>query len=414
MHIATRRVEGFVESLTAIQPLRLAVTRFDKKDLLGVLGVLSEAGGEKIFQLFTKDEMQKEQHPHSKQSGPSLRLVAWEITRNCNLSCVHCRASATMGPYEGELDTQAGFKLLDQIKEIGDPIIILTGGEPLLRADIFDIARYGTDLGLRMVMAPNGTLITAETAGKMAEAGIKRISISLDGATREVHDRFRGVEGAFDGALRGADLAKKAGIEFQINTTITKSNLDQIPAIQELAIKLGAVAHHIFLLVPTGRGKYIVDKEINALEYEDTLNWFYDQRDNTPLQLKATCAPHYYRILRQNAKRDGKKVTFETHGLDAVTRGCLGGVGFCFISHTGIVQPCGFLDLNCGDITKKPFQKIWNDAEIFRNLRDFDGLTGKCGACEYRKVCGGCRARAFEATGDYMAEEPLCSYQPAC
>lgn len=359
-------------------------------------------------------EQQPHHHPKSPAKGPSLRLVAWEITRNCNLSCVHCRAAATMGPYEGELDTQAGFQLIDQIKAVGDPIIILTGGEPLLRPDIFEIARYGTDRGLRVVMAPNGTLITEDTAEKMAAAGIKRISISLDGATREVHDRFRGVQGAFQGALQGIDRAKKAGIEFQINTTITKSNLDQIAAIQKLAIKLGAVAHHIFLLVPTGRGKYIVDKEINAMEYEETLNWFYDQREITPLQLKATCAPHYYRILRQNSKRDGKKVTFETHGLDAVTRGCLGGIGFCFISHTGIVQPCGFLDLNCGDITQKPFQEIWNDSEIFRNLRDFDSLKGKCGVCEYRKVCGGCRARAFEATGDYMAEEPLCSYQPAC
>ena len=361
--------------------------------------------------------MKKEGHPRHSRKGPAnspnLRLVAWEITRNCNLSCVHCRASATMGPYEGELDTQAGLRLLDQIKAVADPIIILTGGEPLLRPDIFDIARYGTDLGLRMVMAPNGTLITEESAAKMADAGIKRISISLDGATREVHDRFRGVPGAFAEALKGVELARQAGIEFQINTTITKSNLDQIPAIQELAVKLGAVAHHIFLLVPTGRGKYIVDKEINALEYEDTLNWFYDQREQTPLQLKATCAPHYYRILRQNARRDGKKVTFETHGLDAVTRGCLGGVGFCFISHTGIVQPCGFLDLDCGDVTRQPFQDIWNNAEVFRNLRNFDALTGKCGACEYRKVCGGCRARAYEATGDYMAEEPLCSYEPA-
>ena len=364
--------------------------------------------------------MNNDEHPHShphkeKKDGPSLRLVAWEITRNCNLSCVHCRASATMGPYEGELDTQTGLRLLHQIKAVGDPIIILTGGEPLLRPDIFEIARYGTDLGLRMVMAPNGTLITKKTAAQMADAGIKRISISLDGATREVHDRFRGVEGAFDGALNGVELAKEAGIEFQINTTITKSNLDQIPAIQALAVELGAVAHHIFLLVPTGRGKYIVDKEINALEYENTLNWFYDQREKTPLQLKATCAPHYYRILRQNAKRDGKKVTFETHGLDAVTRGCLGGIGFCFISHRGIVQPCGFLDLDCGDVTRQPFQEIWNNAEIFRNLRNFDDLKGKCGVCEYRKVCGGCRARAYEATGDYMAEEPLCSYQPvAC
>ena len=351
-------------------------------------------------------------HSHAETKGSSLRLVAWEITRNCNLSCVHCRASATNGPYEGELDTATCLRLLDQIAEVGPAIVILTGGEPLLRPDIFEVAGYGTSKGLKMVMAPNGTLISKENAEKMASSGIKRISISLDGATREKHDLFRGVEGAFDGAFRGIANAKAAGIEFQINTTITQTNLDEIPKIQDLAIKLGAVAHHIFLLVPTGRGKYIADQAINAEEYEETLNWFYDQRENTPLQLKATCAPHYYRILRQRAKKDGKTVTFQTHGLDAVTRGCLGGTGFCFISHTGIVQPCGFLQLNCGDITQTSFPTIWNTSEVFLSLRNYDNLKGKCGKCEYRKVCGGCRARAFEAAGDYLAEEPLCLYQP--
>lgn len=341
-----------------------------------------------------------------------LRLVAWEITRNCNLSCVHCRAAATNGPYTGELDTDAALQLLDQIAETGNPIVILTGGEPLLRDDIFEVARYGTDKGLRMVMAPNGTLITAETAGQMADAGIRRISISLDGSTKERHDKFRGVDGAFEAALRGVEFAKSAGIEFQINTTITKANLEQIPRIQELAVELGAVAHHIFLLVPTGRGKYIVDQAITAAEYEETLNWFYDQREKTPLQLKATCAPHYYRILRQRAKEEGKTVTFESHGLDAVTRGCLGGTGFCFISHRGIVQPCGFLNLNCGDVTQTSFADIWHHSETFLSLRDFKNLKGKCGDCEYKRVCGGCRARAYEATGDFLAEEPLCSYQP--
>ena len=348
---------------------------------------------------------------HGENKGAQLRLVAWETTRNCNLNCVHCRAAATRGPYSGELDTPAAFALLDQIAELGNPIVILTGGEPLLRPDIFDIARYGSDLDLRMVMAPNGTLITESIARQMADAGIRRISVSLDGATREKHDRFRGVDGAFDGALKGIEMAKKAGIEFQINTTITRVNLPEIPQIQELAVSLGAVAHHIFLLVPTGRGKYIVDQEITAEEYENTLNWFYEQRDKTPLQLKATCAPHYYRILRQRAKKDGKKVTFETHGLDAVTRGCLGGIGFCFISHRGIVQPCGFLNVNCGDVTKKSFVDIWNHSETFTALRSYDRLKDKCGGCEYKRVCGG-RARAFEATGDILAEEPLCSYQP--
>jgi len=356
-------------------------------------------------------------HPHgahpSGEKGATLRLVAWEATRNCNLACLHCRASATMGPYENELDTEAALRLMDQIALVGNPIVILTGGEPLLRSDIFEIAKYGTAKGLRMVMAPNGTLITSEMAEQMASSGIKRISISLDGATKESHDQFRGVVGAYEGALNGIRHAKAAGIEFQINTTITKTNLDQIPVIQDLAVKLGAVAHHIFLLVPTGRGKYIVDQAIDAEEYERTLNWFYDQRDQTPLQLKATCAPHYYRILRQRAKQDGQSVSFKTHGLDAVTRGCLGGTGFCFISHRGIVKPCGFLDLNCGDVTRTSFDKIWHHSDIFLSLRDFKNLKGKCGRCEYRKVCGGCRARAFEATGDYLAEEPLCSYQPA-
>jgi heme b synthase len=263
-----------------------------------------------------------------------------------------------------------------------------------------------------MVMALNGTLVTEKIARQLVESGIQRVSVSLDGSSADSHDRFRQVEGAFEGTLRGIDLMKAAGLEFQINTTITKTNLDQIPAIQDLAVDLGAVAHHIFLLVPTGRGKYIVDQAIDAAEYERTLNWFYDQRAHTPLQLKATCAPHYYRILRQRAREDGISVNFETHGLDAVTRGCLGGIGFCFISHQGIVQPCGYLDLNCGDVRQSSFADIWNRSDIFLELRDYDKLKGKCGPCEYKRVCGGCRARAYEATGDFMREEPLCSYEP--
>lgn len=356
-------------------------------------------------------------HPSNGQGnsgqGFVLRLVAWETTRNCNLACMHCRASATRGPFAAELDTRASMHLLDQIAEVAKPIVILTGGEPLLRPDIFEIATYGTARGLRMVMAPNGTLITKALAREMAKAGIKRISVSLDGATKTSHDRFRGVEGAFDGAVRGIKMAKDAGLEFQINTTITKINLNEIPQIQELAIELGAVAHHVFLLVPTGRGKYIVDQEISAAEYERTLNWFYDQRAKTPLQLKATCAPHYYRILRQRAKQDGTSVTFKTHGLDAVTRGCLGGTGFCFVSHRGTVQPCGFLDVNCGNVTRTSFVDIWQRSAVFLSLRNYKKLKGKCGKCEFVSVCGGCRARAYEATGDFLAEEPLCSYHPA-
>ncbi len=353
-------------------------------------------------------------HPDNLGQGNAntIRLVAWETTRRCNLNCKHCRAVAENHPYENELSTQDSYKLLDQIREVGTPIIILTGGEPLLREDIFDIAAYGTKIGLRMVMAPNGTLITPDIAQRIKKCGIKRISVSLDGSTAQSHDDFRGLKNAFNDAIRGIKIAKAAGIEFQINTVITKTNLDEIPKILSLAESLGAVAHHIFLLVPTGRGKYIADSAIDAKEYEETLNWFYDQREKTSLQLKATCAPHYYRILRQRAKADGKKVTFETHGLDAVTRGCLAGTGFCFISHVGRVQTCGFLDVTCGDITQQTFKDVWENSTVFNELRDFNNLENKCGICEYKNVCGGCRARAYEATGNYLAEEPLCTYQP--
>jgi len=355
-------------------------------------------------------------HPHhtSKESdSPEPRLVAWETTRNCNLSCLHCRASARHGKYAGELDTDACLRLVDQIAETGSPIVILTGGEPLLRDDIFTIARYGTDKGLRMVMAPNGTLITEATARQMKESGIQRISISIDGATPESHDNFRGVPGAYEGALKGARLAAEAGVDFQVNTTITQKNMENLPEIMDLAENIGAVAHHIFLLVPTGRGKDMADQAISADDYEETLNWFYDRKKTTGLQLKATCAPQYYRIFRQRARQDGESISFQTHGLDAVTRGCLGGTSFCFISHVGIVQPCGFLELNCGDVTRETFGTIWNHSETFLKLRDFSNLKGKCGRCEFKKVCGGCRARAYEATGDFLEEEPLCAYQPA-
>jgi len=351
-------------------------------------------------------------HHNRKKDYPDIRLVAWETTKRCNLSCKHCRAIAEDHEYEGELSTEESKKMLDEIASIGSPIIILTGGEPLLRDDIFELAKYGTDKGLRMVMAPNGTLVTFENAVKMAESGIKRISISIDGSNENSHDNFRGMSGAFKSAMQGIENAKKAGIEFQINTTITQDNLEEIPDILNLAIKLGAVAHHIFLLVPTGRGKYIAEKTIDAKTYEKTLNWFYDQRDKVPLQLKATCAPHYYRILRQRAKREGKDVNFNTFGLDAVTRGCLGGIGFCFVSHTGQVQPCGFLELDCGNIRDASFVDIWKKAKIFNDLRNYDALKGKCGKCSYNDVCGGCRARAYEATGNYMEEEPFCLYNP--
>lgn len=329
------------------------------------------------------------------------------------MNCIHCRAAAHRGPYPGEFSTEEALGLIDEIASFAAPVVILTGGEPLLREDVFDLARRGTDRGLRMVIAPNGTLVDAEAARRMKESGIQRASISLDGATEATHDRFRQVPGAFAGALRGIDFLKAAGLEFQINTTVTQGNHRELPAILDLAVRLGAAAHHIFLLVPTGRGKDLRDPAISAGDYEKILHWFYDQQEKVPLHLKATCAPHYYRILRQRAKAEGKKVNPETFGLEAMTRGCLGGIGFCFVSHVGDVQPCGYLEVRSGNVREKGLREIWEDSPVFRQLRDFSAYKGRCGRCEYIRVCGGCRARARDQEGDFMAEEPLCTHQPS-
>jgi len=339
-------------------------------------------------------------------------MMAWELTRSCNLACTHCRASAERGPYPGELSTAEALRVMDEIALVGKPVIILTGGEPLLRPDVFDLSRYGTEKGFRMVMATNGTLFEEGTVQRMKDSGIQRISISLDGPDPASHDAFRRVKGSFEGSLRGIAMARRDGLDFQINATITKINLHLVPDILRLAIDLGAVALHIFLLVPTGRGKDLQDQEISPADYEKTLHWFYEQKDKVPLQLKATCAPHYYRILRQRAKKEGKKITSQTYGFDAVTRGCLGGIAFCFISHVGQVQPCGYLEIDCGQVRETSFEEIWNHSTVFSQLRNTQGYKGKCGRCEFRKVCGGCRARAYETSGDFMGEEPYCIYEP--
>jgi heme b synthase len=348
-----------------------------------------------------------------KKSGmlkPSLRMIAWELTRSCNLNCLHCRAAAGRGPYAGELTTEECFQFIDEVAAFSKPVLILTGGEPLLREDIFDIASYGTRKGLRVVMAVNGTLLSAEKAQAAKQAGIQRVSISLDGATAEAHDLFRGVTGAFAGAMEGISHLKEAGLAFQINTTVTKRNLGEIENILQLAMEVGAAAHHIFLLVPTGRGRELAHEGVTPEEYEQTLSWFAEQDGNVPIQLKATCAPQYYRIIHQQGKT--KDRVRQGEDLHTFTRGCLGGISFCFVSHQGDVQPCGYLETIGGNIRERSFQEIWAKAEVFQRLRDVSNLSGKCGRCSYRMVCGGCRARGYSLHGDYLAEEPLCPYQP--
>lgn len=347
--------------------------------------------------------------------APPLRLVAWEVTRSCNLACRHCRAEAHPEPYPGELDNAQAKRLIDSFTELGSPIVILTGGEPLLRPDVFDLAAHARDRGLRCVMAPNGTLISAQTAGRMFDSGIQRCSISLDGPDAASHDAFRGVPGAFAASLRGIGFLKQAGVGFQVNTTVTADNLHNFREIFQLAQDLGAEAWHIFLLVPMGRAAELRDQVITARQYEEVLNWLYDFRKGAGMHLKATCAPHYYRILRQRAAAEGlgdQEELFQAFGMDAMTRGCLGGTGFCFVSHTGRVQPCGYLELDCGSVLETPFPEIWRQAEVFRQLRDQSSYHGKCGRCEYHRACGGCRARAMSLGGGYLGPEPLCTYIP--
>lgn len=338
------------------------------------------------------------------------RLVALELTASCNLRCRHCRASAARQRDPGELTTGEVKKVIDDIASFSSPILILTGGEPLLREDVYEIARHATGCNLRVVLGTNGTLLDEEAALRLREAGVKRVSISIDCAYAEEHDAFRGVLGAYEKALRGIQACKKAGIEFQVNTTVTKRNLRELEQIHALVRELGAAAHHLFLLVPTGRGKAIEDEEIPPEDYERVLNWMYDVQDEGVF-MKATCAPHYVRIAYQRAKEEGREIK-RRGSMNAAMGGCMGGTAFAFISCKGEVNPCGYLPVKAGNVREESFREIWQASEVFRNLRNRKALKGKCGACEFRVACGGCRARAYAKYGDYMQEEPYCVYRP--
>lgn len=393
-------------------------------------------------------------NPIAKEFKP--RLIFWEVTKGCNLRCIHCRATATELASPSDLPTPKALDIIKQIADYGNPILVLSGGEPLYRPDIFQLARYGTELGLRVALATNGTLVTKEIARKIVDAGVKRVSISLDGANSEIHDSFRGIPGAFDAAIYGFKNLKELGMPVQINMTIARHNAAQLPQVLDMVRGLGADALHTFLLVPVGCGVDIAESQmVPPEEYERILNWFYDQSLSGDIELKATCAPHYFRVVRQRRAEERKSAGYgataaaatssgdigpvemtmpgstgisftgkperaghsghpggHPDGMSAVTKGCLAGTGVCFVSHEGEIYPCGYLPALAGDLRKQTFADIWDNSEVFHTLRDDDGLKGKCGCCEFRHVCMGCRARAFAATGDYMASEPFCVYQP--
>lgn len=333
----------------------------------------------------------------SGESRYPLRMIAWELTRNCNLNCVHCRARAGSGRHENELSLEECRAIIDDVASFSTPTIILTGGEPLLRQDIDDIIRYGTSKGLRMVIAVNGTLVDRDAAVRLKEAGIIRVSMSLDGKDRKDHDDFRRVSGSFDAVMNAGRLFNEAGMPFQINTTVTRLNVGDLDPIYDLVKGMGAVAWHVFLLVPVGRGEGLKGEELNAAMYEEVLNWLYEREERNEMEMKVTCAPHYHRIVKER-------------GGTPKSAGCLAGKSFLFISHTGIAQPCGYLELACGDVRRDGVRKVWEESEQFALIRDLHQYKGKCGRCRYLAICGGCRARALELKGDVLEAEPYCSY----
>ena len=350
------------------------------------------------------------------ENGP--RVIAWETTRRCTLQCRHCRGSARDHDYAGELTTAECGRVIDSIAALCgggtpnahgkpmQPIIILTGGEPMMRDDIYELAAHATAAGIRVVMAPCGHLITPETAVRLSDAGVQAISISIDGATPEAHDAFRGVEGAYQRTMEGLGFARDVGIPFQINTTVTRENVDDLPQIHDLAVALGASKLDLFFLVPTGRGAALRDLALAPRDAEAALQWALRTSRESPLSLKITCAPHSVRIWDE-ADAGG-------HPSSSAATGCMAGKGFVFISHTGILQPCGFLDVPSGDLRSADFDfgVAYRESLVFAQLRDKSGYTGKCGACEFLNSCGGCRARAFARTGDYLSAEPGCGYIP--
>ncbi len=358
------------------------------------------------------------------------RLIFWESTKRCNLECIHCRALPTKEKLSGELNTKQIKNFIEDVaswanpalpspltsvcrKGGAKPILILSGGEALLREDIFDVAGFAGNMGLTVALASNATLITPETAGKIKKSGIKRVSVSLDGANAKTHDVFRGVKGAFQKAIEGINNLKKEGLSLQINTTVTKRNIKRLKDVLKLVLELKADAWHIFLLVPVGCGLEVAAKEqITPQEYEEVLKWFYKKSKETKIQMKATCAPHYLRIIYQKAKEEGVKPMLHSQGMSAVTKGCLAGSEVCFISWEGDIFPCGYLPIKAGNIKENSFKDIWFNNYVLETLRNPKNLKGKCSICEYVFVCAGCRARAYGHSGDYLAEEPYCIYEP--
>ncbi|PID75285.1 MAG: radical SAM/SPASM domain-containing protein [Deltaproteobacteria bacterium] len=343
------------------------------------------------------------------------KWIAWEITRRCNLKCVHCRSSSELDiTGHPDFSLTEAEAVIDNIASYASPVLVLSGGEPLLRGDVFDIARYGDSKGFRMCLATNGTLVTDQICREIQQANIKMVSLSLDGATAKTHDSFRNQLGAFEGTMQAIEKFRAHDIPFLVNSSFTIRNKDEIPEIYRMVKGLGATAWYMFMIVPTGRGEEISQELIPQDLYDEILTWHYEvEQQEDELLMRPTCAPHYYRIIREKAREQGNKVQrrslkFSTGG----SKGCLAGQLICLIDVDGEVQPCSYFPKSAGNIRDTPFKKIWEDSELFLSLRDFKTYKDSCGSCEYSRVCGGCRARSYAMTGDFLAQEPFCNYVP--
>lgn len=325
-------------------------------------------------------------------------IISWNSTNQCNMYCDHCYRDSGAKASD-ELNTEEAKDLLDEIAKAGFKIMIFSGGEPLMRRDIVELATYASAIGLRPVMGSNGTLLTLPLAKDLKAAGVMGIGISLDSLDVARHDQLRQYPGAWEEAVRGMDICRQAGLAFQVHTTVMDWNQQELEALTNFAVKQGAVAHHFFFLVPTGRGENIEKTSLQAEEYESVITRIMEKQKSVPIELKPTCAPQFMRI----ASEMGLKMRYG--------RGCLAGTSYCIISPRGLVQPCAYMDMVVGDVRKTPFSKIWEESPVFQELRTME-YKGYCGHCRYKVTCGGCRARAgYYHGGDYMAEEPWCLYR---
>ncbi|MGC9969356.1 MAG: TIGR04053 family radical SAM/SPASM domain-containing protein [Bryobacteraceae bacterium] len=340
-------------------------------------------------------------------------LVIWEVTRACDLACVHCRASADPAPHPLELTTEEGFRLLETIKSFGDPIMIFTGGDPLKRPDLFQLLEKSVALGLRTTVSPSPTpLLTPEAIAGFKRVGVARISVSVDGWDSASHDDFRQVPGSFARAILALEEAQRVGLSTQINTTVSRHNYRHLEEIADIVDRVGADMWDVFFLVPTGRGASQV--ELNAAEFEEVFGFMYERSKRTRAVIKTTEAMHYRRYLAQRRKADGEANGKQHPGENPLNRmaGINSGRGFVFVSRTGEIYPSGFLPISSGNVRRRSLVDVYRNAALFRVLRDSTCLKGKCGLCHYRNLCGGSRSRAYALTGDYLAEEPRCIHQP--